>query len=141
MIADVASFLVSDEARFITGETVKVDGGLLAQGIAALEHGRRLTFSPRVPASIAGPRAKPWSCRNLQPSESKKPRQCSISTEAWRLHGHLIGRQGSRRSLNTPALVLDLDMLERNIAEMANFAKASNVKLRPHSKTLNQPTS
>jgi NAD(P)-dependent dehydrogenase (short-subunit alcohol dehydrogenase family) len=34
VIADVASFLVSDEARFITGETVKVDGGLLAQGVA-----------------------------------------------------------------------------------------------------------
>jgi 3-hydroxy-D-aspartate aldolase len=56
-------------------------------------------------------------------------------SEAERLHGHLIGQQGSRRSLNTPALVLDLDMLERNIAEMANFAKTNNVKLRPHSKT------
>lgn len=34
VIADVASFLCSDDARFITGETIKVDGGLLAQGIA-----------------------------------------------------------------------------------------------------------
>ena len=57
------------------------------------------------------------------------------ASEARRLHGHLIGQQGSRGSLNTPALVLDLDMLDRNIAEMANFAKAHNVKLRPHSKT------
>ncbi len=56
-------------------------------------------------------------------------------SDAERLHGHLVGQQGSRRSLNTPALVLDLDMLDRNIAEMANFAKAHNVKLRPHSKT------
>lgn len=55
--------------------------------------------------------------------------------EAEKLHRHLIGQQGSRRSLNTPALVLDLEMLERNIAEMAKFAKAHNVKLRPHSKT------
>jgi 3-hydroxy-D-aspartate aldolase len=55
--------------------------------------------------------------------------------EAERLHRHLIGQQGSRRSLNTPALVLDLEMLERNIAEMAKFAAAHNVKLRPHSKT------
>jgi len=55
--------------------------------------------------------------------------------EAEKLHGHLIGQQGSRRSLNTPALVLDLEMLDRNIAEMAEFAKAHNVKLRPHSKT------
>ena len=56
-------------------------------------------------------------------------------SEAERLHRHLIGQQGSRRSLNTPALVLDLDMLDRNIAEMATFAKAHKVNLRPHSKT------
>lgn len=58
-----------------------------------------------------------------------------MTSEAQRLHGHLIGQQGSRRSLNTPALVLDLDMLDRNIAEMARFAKAHGLKLRPHSKT------
>jgi D-serine deaminase-like pyridoxal phosphate-dependent protein len=58
-----------------------------------------------------------------------------MSLEAERLHRHLIGQQGSRRSLNTPALVLDLDMLDRNIAEMARFAKEHGVKLRPHSKT------
>jgi 3-hydroxy-D-aspartate aldolase len=56
-------------------------------------------------------------------------------SEAEKLHRHLIGQQGSRRSLNTPALVLDLEMLDRNIAEMAAFAKAHNVSLRPHSKT------
>jgi D-serine deaminase-like pyridoxal phosphate-dependent protein len=56
-------------------------------------------------------------------------------SEAERLHRHLIGQQGSRRSLNTPALVLDLEMLDRNIAEMAAFATAHEVKLRPHSKT------
>ena len=55
--------------------------------------------------------------------------------EAERLHRHLVGQQGSRRSLNTPALVLDMDALDRNIAEMASFAKAHRVNLRPHSKT------
>ena len=44
VIADVASFLVSDEARFITGETIKVDGGLLAQGIALWGTGKDNTF-------------------------------------------------------------------------------------------------
>src|SRR5215218_8069002 len=44
VIADVASFLCSDEARFITGETIKVDGGLLAQGIALWGTGRDNTF-------------------------------------------------------------------------------------------------
>jgi 3-hydroxy-D-aspartate aldolase len=56
-------------------------------------------------------------------------------TEAERLHRHLVGQQGSRRSLNTPALVLDLEMLDRNIAAMAAFARQHDLKLRPHSKT------
>lgn len=55
--------------------------------------------------------------------------------DAFRLHHHLIGQQGSRGLLNTPALVIDLDTLESNVAAMASFARAHNVKLRPHSKT------
>lgn len=51
------------------------------------------------------------------------------------LHAHLIGRQGSRRDLNTPVLVLDLDRLDRNIASMAAFAAAHGLALRPHAKT------
>jgi D-serine deaminase-like pyridoxal phosphate-dependent protein len=52
-----------------------------------------------------------------------------------RLHGDLIGRQGSRRSLNTPVLVLDLDVLDRNIATMAALAASKGMALRPHAKT------
>jgi D-serine deaminase-like pyridoxal phosphate-dependent protein len=51
------------------------------------------------------------------------------------LHQHLIGRQGGRASLNTPALVIDLDAMQANIARMAAFAKASGLALRPHAKT------
>src|SRR5580693_4708067 len=54
---------------------------------------------------------------------------------AEHLHAHLIGRQGSRASLNTPALVLDIEALDRNIAAMAAFAAAAGLKLRPHAKT------
>ena len=43
-IADVAAFLCSDDARFITGETVKVDGGLLAQGVALFGTGQDSAF-------------------------------------------------------------------------------------------------
>jgi D-serine deaminase-like pyridoxal phosphate-dependent protein len=35
----------------------------------------------------------------------------------------------------TPALVIDADALERNIAAMAAFAKAHGLRLRPHAKT------
>jgi len=51
------------------------------------------------------------------------------------LHRPLIGQQGSRAALNTPALVIDRDALERNTAAMAAFARANQVALRPHAKT------
>ena len=47
----------------------------------------------------------------------------------------LIGQQGSRWRLPTPALVVDLDRLEANIARMAARTKAAGLALRPHAKT------
>jgi 3-hydroxy-D-aspartate aldolase len=55
------------------------------------------------------------------------------------LHGRLIDQQGSRRDLNTPVLVIDLDALTRNIARMADFARGRGLKLRPHAKTHKSP--
>jgi 3-hydroxy-D-aspartate aldolase len=52
-----------------------------------------------------------------------------------RLHGSLIDAPGSRERLNTPALVIDLAALERNIEKMASLARAKGVRLRPHAKT------
>jgi D-serine deaminase-like pyridoxal phosphate-dependent protein len=37
--------------------------------------------------------------------------------------------------LDTPALLLDLDVMERNIARMADYCRKSNIGLRPHIKT------
>ncbi|RYZ10463.1 MAG: DSD1 family PLP-dependent enzyme, partial [Alphaproteobacteria bacterium] len=51
------------------------------------------------------------------------------------LHAHLIGQQGGRKSFNTPVLVVDLDLLDRNIATMATFAAERGIALRPHAKT------
>jgi D-serine deaminase-like pyridoxal phosphate-dependent protein len=51
------------------------------------------------------------------------------------LHAHLIGRQGGRADLNSPALVVDVDVLDANIAAMARFAAAHGLALRPHAKT------
>ena len=51
------------------------------------------------------------------------------------LHAHLIGRQGSRADLNTPALIVDVGALDRNIAAMAAFAAKAGLALRPHAKT------
>ncbi len=47
----------------------------------------------------------------------------------------LIGQPGSRAGLMTPAMVLDLDTLERNIQRMKNFAEEHDIALRPHCKT------
>jgi D-serine deaminase-like pyridoxal phosphate-dependent protein len=38
-------------------------------------------------------------------------------------------------AIDTPALVIDLDALERNIARMAAYARERGMKLRPHAKT------
>jgi 3-hydroxy-D-aspartate aldolase len=47
----------------------------------------------------------------------------------------LLGQAGSRRRLDTPALVLDLDALDHNVATMAALARERGVGLRPHAKT------
>jgi 3-hydroxy-D-aspartate aldolase len=47
----------------------------------------------------------------------------------------LIGKPGSRSQLDTPALCIDLDAMERNIAVMAEFCRTRQVALRPHAKT------
>ena len=46
----------------------------------------------------------------------------------------LIGRQGSREALSTPALVLDLDRLERNIAYLADYLGRAGHGVRPVAK-------
>jgi len=46
-----------------------------------------------------------------------------------------IGCAGSRFQLPTPALVVDLDAFERNVACMAQRAAAAGLALRPHAKT------
>ncbi len=51
------------------------------------------------------------------------------------LNENLIGETGGRARLQTPALVLDLDAFERNLARMAEHAKRHGVALRPHAKT------
>ena len=38
-------------------------------------------------------------------------------------------------AIDTPALVIDLDAMERNLERMATFALAHGVRLRPHAKT------
>ena len=47
----------------------------------------------------------------------------------------LIGRTDGRLRLTTPALVLDLDLFEANLATMAGLAGESGQTLRPHAKS------
>ncbi|MEM7124290.1 MAG: DSD1 family PLP-dependent enzyme [Pseudomonadota bacterium] len=46
-----------------------------------------------------------------------------------------VGQPGSRAKLSTPALLLDLPAFERNLADMAAWAKQAGLELRPHAKT------
>ena len=51
------------------------------------------------------------------------------------LNEDLVGVPGGARNLQTPALIIDLDAFERNLARMAEHAKARGIALRPHAKT------
>src|SRR3954453_14320972 len=54
------------------------------------------------------------------------------------LVGHyqeLIGQPGSRALIDTPALVLDLDAFDANLAAMAKLAAGRGIALRPHAKS------
>lgn len=50
---------------------------------------------------------------------------------------HLIGM--TFKEIDTPALVIDLDLMEENISKMAEFFVASEAELRPHFKTHKTP--
>jgi D-serine deaminase-like pyridoxal phosphate-dependent protein len=41
--------------------------------------------------------------------------------------------------IDTPALIVDLDALDRNIAKMAEFSRSAGVRVRPHAKTHKAP--
>src|SRR5437879_1346905 len=41
----------------------------------------------------------------------------------------------SVQAVDTPAVLVDLDVLERNVARMASFAAEHNIALRPHAKS------
>lgn len=45
----------------------------------------------------------------------------------------------SKAELPTPALIVDIDQLESNVAQMADYAKGAGVSLRPHAKTHKTP--
>lgn len=51
----------------------------------------------------------------------------------------LIEKAGSRWRLATPALVLDLDAFEANVAAMATWAAEAGIAIRPHAKTHKSP--
>ncbi|MSP82347.1 MAG: DSD1 family PLP-dependent enzyme [Alphaproteobacteria bacterium] len=51
----------------------------------------------------------------------------------------LLGQSGSRARLTTPALILDLDALEANVATMAAYSHQTGLGLRPHAKTHKSP--
>ena len=79
------------------------------------------------------------TCLNLPPvSESlqgEAKHEVGAKTMAEFLNADLIGVQGGAARLQTPALVVDLDILDTNIAAMAAYARQCGVGLRPHAKT------
>lgn len=60
----------------------------------------------------------------------------SLEAEALEnLKEDLKDKKMTKEELTTPALILDLDLLEANIAKMSAHAQAAKIALRPHGKT------
>ena len=57
------------------------------------------------------------------------------STKEFGLNAALIGVPGGRTKLNTPALILDLDLFEHNLEAMKAHSEKHKLALRPHAKT------
>ncbi len=72
----------------------------------------------------------PW---NSASRESATPMNASMSMNAER-----VGR--SKWELDTPALLVDLDLVDQNIATMATFFREAGVGWRPHCKGLKVPS-
>jgi D-serine deaminase-like pyridoxal phosphate-dependent protein len=58
-----------------------------------------------------------------------------VNSSALRQARARVGGAGSRFQVPTPALIVDLDAVERNIERMARRAAAAGLALRPHAKT------
>jgi D-serine deaminase-like pyridoxal phosphate-dependent protein len=69
-----------------------------------------------------------------RPQGDSRPSQGAERLTAWANVGatDLIGQPST--AIDTPALVIDLDAMERNLTRMATFAREQQVKLRPHAK-------
>src|SRR3546814_21170884 len=66
---------------------------------------------------------RPCLVSRLSPGTSRAPSENGMSLEA----------------VDTPALLIDLDAFERNLARMALAGEGSGARLRPHSKTHKSP--
>jgi D-serine deaminase-like pyridoxal phosphate-dependent protein len=63
---------------------------------------------------------------NARPEVGDAARERWQRAQAWVGHGV--------DDIDTPALVIDLDAMERNLARMADFARTQSMRLRPHAK-------
>ena len=53
--------------------------------------------------------------------------------------GGSTGTMGPYDQIDTPSLIVDLDVVERNVFEMAEVVRQAGVALRPHVKTHKAP--
>jgi D-serine deaminase-like pyridoxal phosphate-dependent protein len=71
----------------------------------------------------------------MTPKRVRRNPRKSVSAVKLGPNAHLIGAPRSRAHLATPAIVLDLDLLEINLVAMVNYCKKAKLQLRPHAKT------
>src|SRR5215217_3673314 len=69
-----------------------------------------------------------WAGRTPSTSNMLLSTKTPLSEDLKRLVGQPV------EAIDTPALVVDLDAMQRNLARMADFARKHDVRWRPHAK-------
>src|SRR5690606_25211400 len=102
----------------------------------AWPHARR--FRPRAPGSCPTPPSTACCGRRTASRWSAGPTPNTWTTNRCAMKPipePLLATIGQRVDLiDTPALVVDLDAMDRNIQRMADFARKHQVRWRPHAK-------
>ena len=154
MIADVVGPVCESGDMFAMARRLdRVEAGDLmvirSAGAYAADHGGDLQFAgadargarrrPRLGGGPGTARERGFPCRRRGAALAGTGRQPMTLQDAGKpslgVNAHLVDVPGGRWRLNTPSLILDLDLLEENIAKMARLCARQAIALRPHAKT------
>jgi 3-oxoacyl-[acyl-carrier protein] reductase len=136
--AEIADAVASSPARTAASSMARCCASTAGSRYSPGRHNSEVLDAGHL-VRVAAHEAQPMSSRDCRdravPAAGRYCRGGTAVIPALRQVSALTGRPGSRYQIPTPALVVDLDALDRNIARMASRAATAGIALRPHAKT------